>query len=1103
MAAPSRIGDYELLKPIGKGKFAIVYRARRLSDGETVALKRINVDTIDDKAREKCLKEVQLLQSLDHPNVIKYLDSFITDNDLVIVVEWAAAGDLKRQLRKAQERGVGFEERVIWKYFAQMSSAMQHLRERRIMHRDLKPANIFLTLDGTVKVGDLGLSRELSEHTVQAHSKVGTPLYMSPEVLRGDGYDFKSDIWSLGCLLYELAMLKSPFKSEGLNLYSLFQKISQGDFQPLPENYSEELRSLAYSMISTKSEDRPDISEVVKISTRMRAITGERHLSAKRAAAKALEDGASGGATTENKQERDNSSSSTVSSKGETPRQEEMIRSDSKESESRKAQNQREDQQQSQRRFQDPSVSARAEGKRDSVDEGEPQSPEDDGGRDSRREMKRQSSSQSLGAKKTSALVGSVDPIVTYKLSNTESNTNNSSKSFGGEAVNRTESSKWDGKETNAPPAQSQWRQQSSNQQDHRTTNTVTYDAPSSSLASNRQKSKAATGWDAPEYDDIARTVSTNPYGMANANASHSSPEGNSSRPEKIAPYSRPKSDFSSTSGSSSATGSASGGSQRQGKFTTAASSAVPTNNTASFRDDDLDLFDDDATKKKDNNKLKNSSVASALMDVLFAKLIALQCPLNDPSMERGKGMLLPFHFAVDLSTMGKIAGLGDSKSSGLNTFTQFRRMVFIAQWLFSRLGSQASDAASRIDIDNDTPMTISKQLLNCSSIAGVSPEDLADVQPSALMLGHGEKVCEFLLALADRLLKVSNFKPLPLVRKDEEENMGGVGKAGRNNDKLGDSTSSTDEVAETSADQVEEAGADEDLRDNTPLEASMGDNSGLLGNSMVVACIDPALWREETARVGPQLLAARRNYSIGDGGWSDHLQTMKEYATGWISEDANAGSSSKGGDIQGNMKDKVAKNEMQQNNPSLILSQLSGVHKEVRDTLSDLQRAESMLGTRQVYSALCSDFGNSRKTLLELQDRRGQLSQRMEELTAKLSAIEESADELSEKLAQLGGSTSTSTNKSGEGGGGEGSSVSGAMVRMKEAIRRVKQDNMNMSVQIGLLSSTLLAKRLGKMIQNRKKNQEKRRRKIRGLGGKPYNNGDDDDDNDNDEDFD
>lgn len=116
------------------------------------------------------MKEVKLLQSLDHPNIIKYLDSFITENDLVIVVEWAAAGDLKRQLKKQQERGVGFDERIIWKYFSQIAEAIQHMHERRIMHRDLKPANIFLTLDGTIKVGDLGLSRELSEHTIQVRS---------------------------------------------------------------------------------------------------------------------------------------------------------------------------------------------------------------------------------------------------------------------------------------------------------------------------------------------------------------------------------------------------------------------------------------------------------------------------------------------------------------------------------------------------------------------------------------------------------------------------------------------------------------------------------------------------------------------------------------------------------------------------------------------------------------------------------------------------------------------------------------------------------------------------------------------------------------------
>ena len=145
-------------------------------------------------------------------------------------------------------------------------TAVAHMHERHVMHRDLKPANIFLTLNGTVKVGDLGLGRYLSEHTLEAFSKVGTPLYMSPEVLQGKGYDYKSDVWSLGCVLYELAMLISPFKEEGLNLYGLFQKISKGTYPGISTLYSTELQDLVARMLSSDPAARPDMGEVTRIS---------------------------------------------------------------------------------------------------------------------------------------------------------------------------------------------------------------------------------------------------------------------------------------------------------------------------------------------------------------------------------------------------------------------------------------------------------------------------------------------------------------------------------------------------------------------------------------------------------------------------------------------------------------------------------------------------------------------------------------------------------------------------------------------------------------------------------------------------------------------
>jgi len=143
------------------------------------------------------------------------------------------------------------------------------MHENRVLHRDIKPANIFLTIDGTVKLGDLGLGRFLSENTLEAFSKVGTPLYMSAEVLKGSGYNAKSDVWSLGCLLYELAMLKSPFKEQGLSLFQLFKKIQTGKYPPISNVYSPTLRKLVDAMLTQSPDDRPSAAEVLEVAEYM------------------------------------------------------------------------------------------------------------------------------------------------------------------------------------------------------------------------------------------------------------------------------------------------------------------------------------------------------------------------------------------------------------------------------------------------------------------------------------------------------------------------------------------------------------------------------------------------------------------------------------------------------------------------------------------------------------------------------------------------------------------------------------------------------------------------------------------------------------------
>jgi len=254
--------DYQILGLIGKGRFASVYRCRNRSK-QLYAMKVIEANMLTSKNRKylaNCEREVGLLKQLDHPNIIKYSDSFFTPEKLCIILELADTGDLQQVIRQCKAHNVYIAEKTIWGYHYQLCSGLQYLHTHRILHRDLKPSNVFVTAGGCLKLGDLGLGRYLDWASVAAFSQVGTPLYMSPEVLRGHGYEFASDVWSLGCILYEISMLDSPFYKEGLPLDKILNAIVRGQVNPFkPGVYSLQLHVMVESMLQIEPTKRPQI----------------------------------------------------------------------------------------------------------------------------------------------------------------------------------------------------------------------------------------------------------------------------------------------------------------------------------------------------------------------------------------------------------------------------------------------------------------------------------------------------------------------------------------------------------------------------------------------------------------------------------------------------------------------------------------------------------------------------------------------------------------------------------------------------------------------------------------------------------------------------
>ena len=255
---------YKIVKLLGEGSYGKAYLAKCDKEDKKYVIKQVMMEGMTDQEKRETFNEAAILKKLDHPNIIKFKEVFLQRKPkeaLNIVTEFADGGDLSQKIE--QQKKKPFPESEILDYITQICLALQHIHKKKIINRDLKSGNVFLMKSGIVKLGDFGIAKGLKSTWEKAKTMVGTPYYLSPEIIKNEPYDSKSDIWALGVLLYELMTFKMPFNAVSLPLLSI--KINRGVYQPPPGIYSAEIKDLLKKCLTLEPEKRPSIDAILQL----------------------------------------------------------------------------------------------------------------------------------------------------------------------------------------------------------------------------------------------------------------------------------------------------------------------------------------------------------------------------------------------------------------------------------------------------------------------------------------------------------------------------------------------------------------------------------------------------------------------------------------------------------------------------------------------------------------------------------------------------------------------------------------------------------------------------------------------------------------------
>ena len=254
------IREYQILEKIGKGTFGTVYKVKKYNESFLYVIKQIPLNELTEEQIKQVNTEAKLLSLINSNFVVKYFESFIDNYELFIVMEYCDNGDLYHFLQEQQIKSTPLKEDLVWQIFIKITLGLSTIHKMKILHRDLKTLNIFLNKDMGVKIGDLGIAKQLNQGSF-ANTLIGTPYYISPEMCEDKPYNQKSDVWALGCILYELCTFRHPF--DATNQGALFLKIMKENPEPIFACYSSNLQKLVNQILEKNYEKRPSCLDIL------------------------------------------------------------------------------------------------------------------------------------------------------------------------------------------------------------------------------------------------------------------------------------------------------------------------------------------------------------------------------------------------------------------------------------------------------------------------------------------------------------------------------------------------------------------------------------------------------------------------------------------------------------------------------------------------------------------------------------------------------------------------------------------------------------------------------------------------------------------------